>query len=217
MTLSGECLFATVRGAVREFRTNAGTRSMQRSEKAEDDYQLVVRLKRRDAQSAVALYDRYGKLIYSIIFRAVGNQATAEDLVQETFFRVWNRIHTFDEERGNFQGWLVTVARNRAFDYLRSLANAELAATASIDDLDQAGYFVCSDDQADRISKERAVGEALEALSEDQREVIELTHLQGMTQTEIAEKLRKPLGTIKGLVRSALKNLRAATMTYKTP
>ncbi len=217
MTLNGECLFAPMEGALRGYRIRPAARAMSRAEASEDDSQLVVRLKRRESQSAVALYDRYGKLIYSIIFRAVGNQATAEDLVQETFFRVWNRIHTFDEARGNFQGWLVTIARNRAFDYLRSLANAELAATASIDDLDQAGYFVCSDDQADRLAKEGAVREALEALNKEQREVIELTHLQGMTQTEIAEKLRKPLGTIKGLVRSALKNLRAATMTYKTP
>lgn len=190
---------------------------MPRAEAVEQDRDLVVRLKRRDPQSVVALYDRYGKLIYSIIFRAVGNQATAEDLVQETFFRVWNRIHTFDEDRGNLQGWLITVARNRAFDYLRSLPKEEYAAVASIDELDQAGYFVCSENQADRIAKEKAVAAALAGLNYDQREVIELTHLEGMTQTEIAERLQKPLGTIKGLVRSALKNLRAATMTYKTP
>lgn len=217
MTLVKECLFAPAEGAVRKPRIDAGTRSMSRAETLEEDRDLAVRLKRRDPQSAVALYDRYGKLIYSIIFRAVGNQAIAEDLVQETFFRVWNRIHTFDEERGNFQSWLVTVARNRAFDYLRSLSDAERTATANIDDLDRAGYFVCSDNHADRIARERAVNEALDALTKDQREVIELTHLQGMTQTEIAERLSKPLGTIKGLVRSALKNLRAATMTYKTP
>ncbi len=189
---------------------------MPRAADSKKDLELVVRLKRRDAQSAVALYDRYGKLIYSIILRAVGNQATAEDLVQETFLRVWTRVHTFDEQRGNFEGWLVTVARNRAFDYLRALQNTGLPATANIDDLDQAGYFTTTENQTERMAKQQAVDDALDTLSSEQREVIELTHLEGLTQTEIAKKLHKPIGTIKGLVRSALKNLRAAAMAYRT-
>ena len=63
------------------------------------------------------LYDKYGGLLYSVILRSVANQATAEDLVQETFLRIWNRIHTFDVERGRLEGWIVTIARNRAIDY----------------------------------------------------------------------------------------------------
>ena len=84
----------------------------------------MKRLKQRDAQAMGTLYDKYGALVYTVIFRAVNNQATAEDLVQETFLRIWNRIHTFDGERGRLEGWLITVARNRAFDFLRSIRNA---------------------------------------------------------------------------------------------
>lgn len=156
----------------------------------------------------VDLYDRYGKLLYSIIFRAVRSGATAEDLTQETFLRVWNRIHTFDSARGNLQGWLVTVARNRAFDYLRSQQSSNSLATTNLDDLDRAGHFRSGSDQSDHIANRKAVAQALNLLPEDQREVIELTHYEGMTQTEIAEKLGKPLGTVKGLVRGALKKLR---------
>jgi len=175
-----------------------------------EDRDLVKRLKLRDSQAMVALYDKYGGLVYSVVFRAVANQAIAEDLTQETFFRIWNRIHTFDEERGRLEAWLVTVARNRAFDYLRSMRNRPAQVATRLEDLEHAGFFVSSDNQAERIAQENAVAEALKNLNQDQREVIELTHFQGMTQTEIAEKLAKPLGTVKGLVRSALKNLRAA-------
>jgi RNA polymerase sigma-70 factor (ECF subfamily) len=180
----------------------------------DEDRDLVKRLQLRDGQAMVSLYDKYGSLVYSVIFRAVADRATAEDLTQETFLRIWNRIHTFDDEKGKLQGWLVTVARNRAFDYLRSIRNQSVQSSAPLEDLERAGCFAnkdaANDNPVDRIAKEKAVSQALEGLSKDQREVIELTHFEGMTQTEISEKLRKPLGTVKSLVKSALKNLRAA-------
>jgi RNA polymerase sigma factor (sigma-70 family) len=180
----------------------------------EEDNYLVKRLKSRDGQAMVSLYDKYGSLVYSVIFRAVADRATAEDLTQETFLRIWNRIHTFDEEKGKLQGWLVTVARNRAFDYLRSIRNHSAHSSAPLEELERAGCFAnkgsANDNPVDRIAKEKAVGQALERLNKEQREVIELTHFEGMTQTEISEKLKKPLGTVKSLVKSALKNLRAA-------
>ena len=156
------------------------------------------------------LYDRYGKLIYSVIFRAVSDSGIAEDITQEAFLRIWNRVATFDEEKGNLEGWVVTVARNRAFDYLRSRRNTPQIATASLEDLERTGVFASGENPADRIAKKNAVSAALKTLGDDQREVIELTHFEGLTQTEIAEKLHKPLGTVKGLARSALKSLRAS-------
>src|ERR1700744_5071167 len=98
----------------------------------DEDRELVKRLKLRDGQAMVSLYDKYGSLVYSVIFRAVADRATAEDLAQETFLRIWNRIHTFDDEKGKLQGWLVTVARNRAFDYLRSIRNQSVQSSAQI-------------------------------------------------------------------------------------
>lgn len=173
-----------------------------------EDRELIERLQGRDSQAMVDLYDRYGKLVYSIILRAVRSSATAEDITQETFLRVWNRIHTFSSDRGNLQGWLITVARNRAFDYLRSQQSSQMLATSNLDDLERGGHFYSELDQSDRIAKQNAVTTALNLLPEEQRAVLELTHYEGMTQTEIAAKLGKPLGTIKGLVRGALKKLR---------
>jgi RNA polymerase sigma-70 factor (ECF subfamily) len=177
---------------------------------AKDDQALVSRLKQREASAMATLYDRFGGLLYSVIYRAVRDQSTAEDLVQETFFRIWNRIHTFDGEKGRLEAWLVTIARNRAFDYLRSVRGLGNDIT-SFDELERAGHFTAgSGPRTDYVVQQRTVQQALTSLNESQREVIELTHFEGMTQAEIADKLNKPLGTVKGLVRSALRVLREA-------
>ena len=158
------------------------------------------------------LYDKYGGLLYSVILRSVSNQSTAEDLVQETFLRIWNRIHTFDLERGRLEGWMVTIARNRAIDYLRSLRSQPGESGTSLEDLEHSGLFVTRETEAERLTRKNAVGAALDSLNESQREVLELTHFQGLTQTEIADRLQKPLGTVKSLVRSALKILRTSAV-----
>ena len=174
----------------------------------ERDRNLVAQLKSRNPRAMEDLYDRYGKLVYSVILRSVSDGGTAEDLTQETFLRVWNRIQTFDEQRGRLEAWLVTVARNRAFDHLRAVRNTS-ASLAGTSELDYIG-LVSLENESDRVANRRAVSEALKSLNSDQREVIELTHFEGMTQTEIAAKLQKPLGTVKSLVRSALKTLRTS-------
>lgn len=180
----------------------------------EHERELIQRLKRRDPDAMMELYDAYSRLLYSIVLRAVNNAAVAEDVTQEVFLRVWNRVQTFDEDKGNLEGWLVTVARNRAFDYLRSVRNAPDTSSVSLTDLERSSLFAAGHDASpDRRLAARAVREALQDLTHDQRQVIELTHFEGMTQTEIAGQLKKPLGTVKGLVRSALKNLRATLVT----
>src|SRR5262249_1523730 len=80
--------------------------------RSKDDADLARRLKHRDQHAMGDLYDRYGRLAYSLIFRIVRNTAVAEDLVQETFLRVWNRVHSFDSEKGALGPWILTVARN---------------------------------------------------------------------------------------------------------
>src|SRR5947208_2277283 len=92
---------------------------------AASDTELIERLQRRDPQALAELYDRYGKLVYSVILRIVRDAAIAEDLVQETFLRVWNRVQGFDAGKGSIGPWLLAVARNRAIDYLRSAGGRE--------------------------------------------------------------------------------------------
>src|SRR5271166_5709756 len=92
---------------------------------APDERELIARLQRRDHQALAELYDRYGKMAYSLVVRAVRDSAIAEDLVQETFLRVWNRVNSIDSEKGALGPWLLAIARNRAIDYLRSSAGRE--------------------------------------------------------------------------------------------
>lgn len=166
---------------------------------------LIDRLKRRETPAMAIIYDRFKRLVFSIVFQCVRDQAIAEDLTQETFWRIWNRIQSFDASKGNLEPWIATVARNRAVDYLRSARNAP---QYSLDSIEANARFVSVESPAGHLERERLVSKALGNLNPAQREVIELTHFQGFTQTEIAELLKRPLGTIKGTIRSALKVLR---------
>src|SRR5579862_9202454 len=87
---------------------------------AKEDGDLLARLQRRESQALAELYDRYGGMVFRLIARIVRDCGIAEDLVQETFLRAWNRAGAFDSERGAVGPWLLAIARNRALDYLRS-------------------------------------------------------------------------------------------------
>jgi RNA polymerase sigma-70 factor (ECF subfamily) len=177
------------------------------AQSSNSDAQLIERLKKRDPQAMAVLYDRSKRLVYSIIFHAVREQSIAEDLTQETFWRVWNRIQTFDSEKGKLDQWIATIARNRAVDHLRSNRNAP---QLSFEVLETTASFFKTESHAARIERENTVSKALKTLNPAQREVIELAHYQGLTQSEIADALHRPLGTIKSVLRSALKVLRGS-------
>jgi RNA polymerase sigma-70 factor, ECF subfamily len=174
---------------------------------AEGDAELVVRLQRRDPQALAELYDRYGRLVYSLIVRVVRDGALAEDLVQETFLRVWNRAQGFDAQRGALGPWLLAVARNRAIDYLRSASGRERNAL-ELEEVDHPSLYTNMERDILASDKARVIRAALEKLAPNQREVIELAYFEGLTQTEMAERMGQPLGTVKTWVRTALKNLR---------
>jgi RNA polymerase sigma-70 factor (ECF subfamily) len=174
----------------------------------ESDPELAERLKRREPQAMAELYDRYGRQAYSLSLRIVRDQEMAEDLVQETFIRVWSRAQAFDSHRGALGAWVLAVARNRAIDYLRSVDGRMARSSYELVEMENPALFanvesqIVMSDQADRIR------EAMSKLSPSQRIVIELAYFEGLSQTEMAEKLGQPLGTIKTWVRTALKNLR---------
>jgi len=173
-----------------------------------EDGALAKRLKARDPNVMGELYDRYGRLAYSLIFRVVRNGAVAEDLVQETFLRVWNRAQSFDEQRGALGPWILTVARNRAIDHLRSTDGRMAAGALELDRLENPALFSNFEDSALSIDRARRLKDAFQKLTASQREVIELAYYEGLSQTEMAERLKQPLGTVKTWVRTALKTLR---------
>ncbi|PYT16968.1 MAG: RNA polymerase subunit sigma-24 [Acidobacteria bacterium] len=173
-----------------------------------EETELARRLKAREPEAMAELYDRYGRLTYSIIYRVVRNTAVAEDLVQETFLRVWNRVHSFDQQRGALGPWVLAVARNRAIDYLRSIDGRMSAGALELDRMENPALFSGFEDSALSIDRARQLKNAFEKLTPSQRTVIELAYFEGMSQTEMADRLKQPLGTVKTWVRSALKILR---------
>ncbi len=180
------------------------------------DGDLVERLRRRDPQALATLYDRYGRVTYSLILRVVRDPALAEDLVQETFLRVWNRIHGMDSEKGSIGPWLMAVARNRAIDYLRSAAGRERNAL-ELEDTDHPSLYCDMEPAILNSDRTRRVKVAMQKLSPNHRQVMELAYFEGLSQSEMAERMGQPLGTVKTWVRTALKSLRDELGVAVTP
>ena len=160
-------------------------------EQSED---LLHRLKAQDPQAIAELYDRYGRLLYTIIFRIVNNPGVAEDLVQETFLKAWNRAAGLNEDYGSVGPWLLSIARHCALDYKKS-SHARLTSQVEMDDnsfppMTIENDLLCSD-------QGRLLTHAFQRLSPNQRQIIEMAYYEGLSQTSIAERLKQPLGTIK--------------------
>jgi len=174
----------------------------------EHDEALARRLQRKEPQAMADLYDRFGRLAYSVILSVVRDPSTAEDLVQETFLRVWNRAHAFEAGRGALGPWLLTIARNRAIDHIRSVGSRMQKNSYEFDASEHPSLFVDMERDVFNTDHARIIRKALAKLTENQQKVIELAYYQGLSQTEMAEQMGQPLGTIKTWVRAALKVLR---------
>ena len=173
-----------------------------------DESGLAERLRSRDPKVIGEIYDRYGRLVYSLIHRIVRDTGVAEDLTQETFLRIWNRAQAFDVEKGALGPWIITVARNRAIDYLRSSAGQNAARSLELVDIEHPSRFRGFDEAALSLDRARRLKEAFEKLTPNQKMVIELAYYEGLSQSEMAERMQQPLGTVKTWVRGALKTLR---------
>jgi RNA polymerase sigma-70 factor (ECF subfamily) len=137
----------------------------------------------------------------------VRDAGIAEDLVQETFLRVWSRVGGFDADKGAIGPWLLAVARNRAIDYLRSASGRERNAL-ELEETDHPSLYRDMETEILHSDRTRRVKAALQKLSPQHRQVIELAYFEGLSQTEMAERMGQPLGTVKTWVRAALKTLR---------
>lgn len=174
-----------------------------------DDREIARRLKNRDAEALGLLYDRYGRMAFAIIQRIVKDAGITEDLVQETFLRVWNRVHAFDDQKGALGPWIMTVARNRAIDHLRSVEGRMSQNMYEFTGNERPDLF--GDLEKDMLNSDRAriLRAAFTKLNQNQKTVLELAYFEGLSQTEMAEHMNQPLGTIKTWVRSALQALRS--------
>jgi RNA polymerase sigma-70 factor (ECF subfamily) len=174
----------------------------------QSDEDLARRLQARETGAMKDLYDRFGKLAYSAVLAIVRDASTAEDLVQETFLRVWNRIQAFEPGRGALGPWLLAIARNRAIDHVRS-SSSNITRNAFASDLgEHPSLFVDMQRELGNADHARIIRPAIKKLEPNQQKVIELAYYEGLSQTEMAERMGQPPGAIRTWLREALGLLR---------
>jgi RNA polymerase sigma-70 factor (ECF subfamily) len=167
--------------------------------------EALVALAARSEQSALAeLYDRYGRTAYGLAFRILRDQALAEDAVQEAFLTVWRTASRFVPERGKASTWILTLVHRRAVDVVR---REQRRHADSLDRAPEPAVEGVEEDAWLRFQRER-VQEALRNLPDAQREALELAYYGGFSQSELAERLGQPLGTIKSRMFTGLSRMR---------
>ena len=163
-----------------------------------------------DADAFAALYDRHCRLAYSVAHKLIGEKQAAEDLTQDAFLKVWRSADGYRPQRGSVRTWILSVVRNQGIDQLRARAcrrrmREKVEASAPRSESSEAFTRVWHEARLGQVR------EALDALPHVQRQVLELVHFSDLTHMEIAERLRLPVGTVKGRLRLGLKKLRKDT------
>jgi RNA polymerase sigma-70 factor (ECF subfamily) len=167
-----------------------------------------------DRTALAALYDRYGRKVFALAYGILRSKPDAEDIVQEVFERVWKKSHTFQSTLGEAKYWMLRIAHNRAVNLLRSRTLRSAPATGG-----DIMSYVAEEVAAEEATLDFDTGELLRSslsnLPEDQRKLIELAFFKGLSHSEIAEKERLPLGTVKTRIRNGIQRMRSELQYLK--
>ncbi|MGE0439069.1 MAG: RNA polymerase sigma factor [Gemmatimonadales bacterium] len=180
---------------------------------ADRDRRLVAQMADGDERALGLLYDRFAGVLYGLAYRIVGEGADAEEIVLTCFSQAWRDAGRFRAEKGSVIAWLTMICRSRAIDFVRSRTRqARATEAAALADPGRAPAMGSerTDPDTSMLEDERArrVAAALAALPTPQREAISLAYFEGLSHSEIAERLGAPLGTVKTRVRAAMEKLR---------
>jgi RNA polymerase sigma factor (sigma-70 family) len=167
--------------------------------------ELVLALRNREKIAIEALYDMYSSSLLGVISRIIIDTATAEDLLQETFVKIWHSFSSYSTEKGRLFTWMVNIARNLAIDKLRS---KDFKNQNKNQELENNVTFI--DEQRNTVYKPELLGikELVGTLKPEQKSILELVYFKGYTHVEAADELGIPLGTIKTRLRMAIQQLR---------
>jgi RNA polymerase sigma-70 factor (ECF subfamily) len=175
---------------------------------ANADRSALERMARGDHDALAELYDRHGRVVYSLALRIVRDQRDAEEVVQDVFAQAWRQSGRYSAGRGSVIAWLMTLTRSRAIDRLRGRRARPDATSDSAAVVDISDSAASADEQLASMAQAGQVRAALEALPLLQRVAIELAFYEGLTHNEIASRLEQPLGTVKTRIRQGLLKLR---------
>ena len=184
-----------------------------------NDATLLRQMAAGDERAAGALYDRYGRALYAVAYRIAGQKADAEEVVMEAFAQAWREAQRFEPGRGSVAAWLTMIVRSRALDLVRSRDRRQrITAHAAREEPESAPAMSAwagnPGTGVEHAEQRGQIEAALQALSAPQRQAIELAFYDGLSQSEIAERLKEPLGTIKTRVRLGMQKLRDALRPY---
>jgi RNA polymerase sigma-70 factor (ECF subfamily) len=168
--------------------------------------ELIAQVAQGNESAFLEIYDCYASRVHGLTLHILGDTMLAEEATQDTFLKLWSRSHQYLAERGPFLPWLLTIARRVALDRLR-LETRRLALSDS-NDPDDAWLTIPDLESMEEESRWRSMYFAVQSLSPDHRKVIELAYYQGLSQSEIAEVLGWPLGTVKTRLSAAMEKLR---------
>lgn len=178
---------------------------------ADDLLVLVEGIARRDQRALVALYDRTADRVYGVAYRVLANAADAEEVVCDVFQQAWERVVQYAEARGSVIRWLCVIAYSRAIDRKRKLAD-RIRLQPLHPEEGPAAYTECEDRRADELVDALHAGTAIHAamasLAPEQRRLVALAFIDGLSHYDIAERLKMPLGTVKSHIRRGLMKLR---------
>lgn len=150
------------------------------------------------------IYDAYSPALYGIALKIVKDNKVAEDVVQDTFVKIWKKIQSFDQSKGSFFTWILNIARNTAIDQYRKLAKVNLIPIQTNENFVDLGNIENSSQKTDNIG----IVDLLKVLPEEQQQIITYLYFKGFTQQELSDELNIPLGTVKTRSRSAIKALK---------
>lgn len=184
---------------------------IDRQESNEFDLLLLSEISRKNEDALIRLYDKYRRSVYSMLLKIVKIESEAEELLQDVFMQVWEKAELFDAERGYFDTWLFTLTHNKAINTLRSRLYKKNAQEDRKDFQDLAALVSPQTTEAATPLSEQeaaddrtAVLNALNSIPADQREALVLAYYEGLSQSEIADQLGIPLGTIKTRMRQGM-------------
>lgn len=168
------------------------------------DEEIVALLRSKDVRGINALYDQYGSNLLGLVGEIVKVEYFSEIVLQNTFLKVWKNIDSFSIEKGRFFTWVINIARNSAFDMLRSKQYKQSLRLISLDIVSEETKTLGFNIKVENID----IKDIVSRLDPKYRELIELVYFKGFTHIEVSEELGIPLGTVKSRIRKAFKDLR---------